>query len=83
MIHLPNRQRFKCNLCTKTYFKKGELKRHMASVHLGIVHECRLCNKNFKSNPGLLSHLRSFHNNQKSISSTKCNKNQQKLRNII
>lgn len=52
---------FKCPKCAQTFKWKGNLKKHMQSVHHqneGSGEICRICNKKFAFRDGLKRHVR-------------------------
>ena len=57
-----NRERYKCEICGKTYQNNGKLKRHVDSVHENIRNfACSECEWMFGSNEELQRHLWSKH----------------------
>lgn len=47
---------YKCDICSKRFKRRGNLKSHQ-TVHSEIrAHECRYCNKTFKWKSGLRAH---------------------------
>ena len=50
-----------CKDCKKTFFKPGDLKRHVDSVHKGIKHTCPYCGDKLTEKGSLRKHIKSQH----------------------
>ncbi|XP_033109460.1 uncharacterized protein LOC117110771 [Anneissia japonica] len=64
---------FKCLKCTRAYWNKCKMRRHL-KVHLNIRnYQCHLCQKSFHYNYHLKAHM-NIHNNSRPYKCTKCSK---------
>ena len=55
-------ENFKCELCSKNFSSKRNLKNHISSVHEGLKnHKCETCGKAFSQLHHLKGHIRSVH----------------------
>ena len=54
---------FQCDHCGKSFTAVQTLKKHVKSVHEGIIikHECHMCDKSFVEKTGLKRHIRIIH----------------------
>ena len=51
-----------CQICGKNFTRKSDLKRHVDSVHRGIINfRCESCHKNFKRKSDLKRHTETIH----------------------
>jgi len=53
-----------CNWCLKSFVSKGNLNRHIHSVHLNENWDSGMCKKSFGEKQNLLRHKRNIHQNQ-------------------
>ena len=53
--------RFQCDQCEKNYKVKGELKKHIDSIHRGIRFPCSTCSEVLSSSQSLKRHVRTVH----------------------
>jgi len=53
-----------CTWCLKSFGSKGNLNRHVCSVHLNENWDCDMCDKSFAENQNLLRHKRNMHQDQ-------------------
>jgi KRAB domain-containing zinc finger protein len=49
----------KCMHCKKMFYIKKNLREHEESNHLGVTHQCDVCNRSFQSTSGLRRHAKS------------------------
>ncbi|XP_071942867.1 uncharacterized protein [Antedon mediterranea] len=64
---------FKCLKCTRAYWNKCKMRRHL-KVHLNIRnYQCHLCQKSFHYNYHLKAHM-NIHNNSRPYKCNKCSK---------
>ena len=52
---------FECDICSKSFAKKGGVQRHIRSIHFKTVQICHLCDKTFMRADSLKRHLLSCH----------------------
>ena len=62
----------KCEDCGKMFSQKGFMERHRISAHLG--HPCNVCGKKFTLEKSLLNHTKLFHQNEKPLECSSCDK---------
>ena len=61
-------KRVDCDLCQKSFFGIGELKRHRESVHEKMKKsKCKICQKSFRRNYDLKRHTDEVHLKLKSV----------------
>ena len=64
-----------CEICNKTFSTKGNLKKHVSSVHeRKKPFECEICNKVFFEKGTLKIHISSVHEKKKSFECDICEK---------
>ena len=72
-----------CPVCHKTFYKRQNLKIHMASVHEGKKEfKCNICNAVFKSNSGKIGHISAIHEGKKPHHCSICSNNFSKKSNL-
>ena len=52
---------YTCTYCQKSFTRRGNLKRHIESIHDKRTHPCTRCTKVFKYADSLKHHVRTFH----------------------
>ena len=55
-----NRQKYKCNQCSKEYLSKTSLWQHKKSTHSSITYECYICNSIYNTRSAYKQHI-NFH----------------------
>ena len=60
-----NKKDYRCAYCTKAFNFKGEMKRHVMSVHEKVKHPCDFCNKMYAWKSDLIKHIIKEHKNNK------------------
>uniref|UniRef100_A0A7S0T9A8 C2H2-type domain-containing protein n=1 Tax=Erythrolobus madagascarensis TaxID=708628 RepID=A0A7S0T9A8_9RHOD len=66
---------FECDLCSRRFAARYNLKRHILTVHAqGLEHECEQCGMRFKLKNRLNVHIRQVHLGEKSHSCELCGK---------
>ena len=65
-------KKFKCKLCSKSYFLKKSLLEHKNAVHKSIKYDCELCNKSFGYKKLLQKHIKSIHYSVKKNKNFQC-----------
>lgn len=78
-VHPDLKQKFQCNLCSKSFLMQTTLKSHMSLVHeedSGKSHKCTLCNSEriFKTKKLLENHIRYKHEESKPHKCDQCPK---------
>ena len=64
--HQAMRERFICEICDDNFGQKGNLQRHLATVHEGKKQfKCSICNKNFEQKRDLNKHVATVHEGKK------------------
>lgn len=64
---------FKCHECPRAFKEKGNLTKHIASVHEKKKdHACGVCGKRFAFRDGLLRHVSQVHMNERPYTCTTC-----------
>ena len=64
-----------CQVCTKVFKHKSDLRRHIKSVHQGEKpYHCPECGKDFSRKPNLNHHIRSVHKGEKPYPCADCGK---------
>ena len=62
-----------CQVCTKVFKHKSDLRRHIKSVHQGEKpHVCPVCEKGFSQSGTLHGHVRAVHRGEKPYTCTGC-----------
>jgi uncharacterized C2H2 Zn-finger protein len=65
--------KFNCEYCDKTFGQKGDLKRHINTVHLKQKnYKCDHCNESFGKKSNLKRHINTIHLKQKNFSCEHC-----------
>ena len=66
---------FTCELCDKSFVRKGKLKQHHISVHLRTKpYKCNLCDKAYSDTSRLNEHVRAIHTNERPFKCPVCGK---------
>ena len=72
-----------CQICGKHFTRKSDLKRHVDSVHRGIINfRCESCHKNFKRKSDLKRHTETIHRGSISFPCESCGKNFSRKRDL-
>ena len=72
-----------CQICGKNFTRKSDLKRHVDSVHRGIINfRCESCHKNFKRKSDLKRHTETIHRGSISFPCQSCGKNFSRKRDL-
>ena len=53
-----NVKRFKCSICDFEAYKRGNLDRHLNSVHYKRKHQCKFCNKSLTRSDRMKKHMK-------------------------
>ena len=53
-----NVKRFKCSICDFEAYKRGNLDRHLDSVHYKRKHQCKFCNKSLTRSDRMKKHMK-------------------------
>ena len=61
IIHTNKREQFSCDICEKTFSRKGSLGRHIEGVHKGTHYNCDICNKVYLRQDTLKEHKKREH----------------------
>ena len=74
-IHDPNRlKKYSCDVCTKKFNTKAQLKNHMFTHSDVKLFKCNICDNQFKYEITLKSHLNRVHKESNiNIQKQKCN----------
>ena len=73
-IHDGNKD-YKCETCGKSFFKVGDLKRHIRTVHKGNKdYKCEYCCKSFSQASDLKRHIKRIHEGHKDYKCDSCGK---------
>jgi len=56
-----SQSKFQCNKCDKTFSEKGNLKRHVKSLHEGVFYPCKACDYKATQTTHLKEHMKSKH----------------------
>mgnify|MGYP001229303721 CR=1 FL=1 len=51
-------KRFKCSICDFEAYKRGNLDRHLESVHYKRKHQCKFCNKSVTRSDRMKKHMK-------------------------
>ena len=54
-------KQFECNLCNAEYTLKGNLQKHIETIHDGKRYDCTICDKSFAQKGTLKRHVESIH----------------------
>ena len=63
---------FECDLCGKSFTRKGSLGAHKKGQHEGAKYECNVCGQNFSTKAILRVHVGGVHENQRHIKCKEC-----------
>ena len=71
---VPNKVRYNCEKCDKSYALKGDLKKHIKSVHDNVRYNCDKCDKIFSQKGHLKTHIKSIHDKVRDYNCDRCEK---------
>ena len=71
-VKSKHKKKFACNLCEHKFSRQSELKLHIENVHIGEVHHCDQCIKEYKSQEQLKEHLLAKHGDDISYLCSQC-----------
>ena len=57
----PYDVRYNCNMCDKSFSRKGTLKAHIKTVHEDVRYNCGKCDKSFSHKGTLKAHIKTVH----------------------
>ena len=69
-----NKEFFKCELCSKTFSQKSDMRQHYKRFHKAKDYQCDQCKKEFESSSRLRIHVQIVHEGQKKYCCTFCEK---------
>lgn len=70
--HMGERQ-WQCNSCERSFTLKGNLRQHVANVHLKLrPHQCPVCKKRFGAKHGMDDHVLAVHLKRKPYGCSQC-----------
>ena len=67
VLKIDKNDRYNCDKCNKSFFRKANLKTHIKNVHENVRYNCDKCDKSFSWKHHLNRHIKSVHNNECNI----------------
>ena len=65
---------YNCNICQSTFKLKGNLSRHIKSVHFKENYQCNICDYQASQKVHLSQHFKNVHQKSENINCSECNK---------